>query len=106
MLMVVNPRIELYLLDPDGRVLAFSAPPGRVQREQVNLTPIERLLAQPRDLPLLGDDPRSPEGRKVFSVAPVFEQEQMRGYLYVILAIGLRFLKRQQASGRRNEHFL
>jgi signal transduction histidine kinase len=86
MLMVVNPRIELYLLDPDGRVLAFSAPPGRVQREQVDLTPIERLLAQPRDLPLLGDDPRSPEGRKVFSVAPVFEQEQMRGYLYVILA--------------------
>lgn len=86
MLMVINPRIELYLLDPAGRILAFSAPPGRVQRTQVSLAPIERLLAQPRELPLLGDDPRNPDGQKIFSVAPVFEQEHMRGYLYVILA--------------------
>lgn len=27
MLMVVNPGIELYLLNPDGDIMAFSAPP-------------------------------------------------------------------------------
>ena len=29
MMMVINPSIELYLLDPAGEILAFSAPPGR-----------------------------------------------------------------------------
>ena len=30
-LMIVNPGIEVYLLDPEGGILAFSAPPGKVQ---------------------------------------------------------------------------
>lgn len=29
MLMVINPSIEIYLLDPSGNILAFSAEPGR-----------------------------------------------------------------------------
>src|SRR5580658_8656026 len=29
--MRVNPTIEVYLLDADGRILAFNAPPRRVQ---------------------------------------------------------------------------
>ena len=33
-LMVINPSIELYLLDPEGRILAFSAPAGKVQLER------------------------------------------------------------------------
>ena len=28
-LMVINPSIELYLLDPEGAILAYNAPPGR-----------------------------------------------------------------------------
>ncbi len=86
MLMVINPRIELYLLDPAGHILAFSAPPGRVQRTDVNLEPIRQLLTGAPELPLSGDDPRDPGGQKVFSVAPVMENEGLRGYLYVILA--------------------
>ena len=42
MLMVVNPGIEVYLLDPDGRILAFSAPPGKVKRQSVSLEPVNR----------------------------------------------------------------
>ena len=33
LLMVINPSIEVYLLDPQGTILAYSAPPGRVQQQ-------------------------------------------------------------------------
>ncbi|MHB8764084.1 MAG: sensor histidine kinase [Deferrisomatales bacterium] len=85
-LMVVNPSIEVYLLDPAGRILAFSAPPGRVKTQTVSLEPVARLLADPDLLPVLGDDPRHPGERRVFSAAPVERGGVVRGYLYVILA--------------------
>ena len=79
-LMTVNPNIEIYLLDPSGRILSFSAPPGKVQRRAVSLGPIRRFLAGER-LPIRGDDPRDPRGQKVFSAVEV----PGSGYLYVIL---------------------
>lgn len=84
-LMVFNPSIEIYLLDPGGVILAYSAPPGKVKREQVDLTPIEQFLSPRRRLPLTGDDPRDPQRRKVFTVHPINEQGRLQGYLYVIL---------------------
>ncbi|MGD2056226.1 MAG: PDC sensor domain-containing protein [Gammaproteobacteria bacterium] len=59
MLMVINPRVELYLLDPEGRILAYSAPPGKVRRERIDLAPLQRFLADPGGGPILGDDPPS-----------------------------------------------
>ncbi len=85
-LMVINPRVELYLLDTGGRILAFSAPPGKVQRKAVDLRPVRRFLSGDYTPPLSGDDPRSPERRKVFSVAPIDVDGRPVGYLYVILA--------------------
>jgi len=81
MLMVINPSIELYLLDPAGGVLAYSAPPGTVVRESVSLDPVERFLRH-ETLPILGDDPRDVDRQKIFSVAPVGDE----GYIYIILA--------------------
>jgi signal transduction histidine kinase len=85
MMMVINPKIELYLLDPAGKILAFSAPASKVKRAAVGLEPIRRFLNGASPLPLLGDDPRGQDRRKVFSVAPVTEQGRLKGYLYVIL---------------------
>jgi signal transduction histidine kinase len=86
-LMVINPSIELYLLDPGGKILAFSAPEGRVKRRQVSLQPIQDFLADATNYPLLGDDPRGPQRQKVFSAAkiPGTEPDNPAGYLYVIL---------------------
>ncbi|MGD8875364.1 MAG: ATP-binding protein [Gammaproteobacteria bacterium] len=85
-LMVINPRVELYLLDNGGRILAYSAPPGKVQRKSVDLAPVRRFLAGDYTPPLRGDDPRSLERQKVFSVAPIDVDGRLAGYLYVILA--------------------
>ncbi len=84
-LMVINPSVEIYLLDPRGKILAFSAEPGRVKRHQVSLQPIKTFLAGGRPFPLLGDDPRGLERRKAFSVAPIATGGRSEGYLYIIL---------------------
>jgi signal transduction histidine kinase len=85
MLMVVNPSIEIYLLDPTGKILAFSAPPGKVKLDRVDLVPIKKWFADDIVYPLTGDDPRNPAGKKVFSVARIPEQGQLQAYLYIIL---------------------
>lgn len=84
--MVVNPAIEVYLLDGAGRILAYSAPPGKVKRERVDLAPVRTFLRQRDRMPIVGDDPRSPDGRKVFSAAPIGPAGAPQGYLYVVLA--------------------
>ncbi len=85
MLMVVNPIIEVYLLDPNGNIVAFSAPPGRVKRQFVSLEPVKRLLNGTSSLPILGDDPRDLRQKKIFSAAPIMLNGRTEGYLYIIL---------------------
>lgn len=83
-LMVVNPSVEVYLLDPNGRVIGHAAPAGHLKREQVDLEPVRRFLAG-RPLPILGDDPRNASGRKVFSAAVLRSSGRDVGYIYVVL---------------------
>jgi len=85
-LMVINPSIEVYLLDPTGQILAFSAPKGIVVRDRVELDPIQEFLEVDSRLPILGDDPRNPTGSKVFSAAPIGSPTDPDGFLYVVLA--------------------
>ncbi|WP_179403167.1 sensor histidine kinase [Burkholderia guangdongensis] len=84
-LMGVNPSVEVYLLDNEGRIEGDDAPPGHVKRDHVDLTPVRRFLAGD-PLPILGDDPRSVDARKVFSVAPLrLPGQPPVGYIYVVL---------------------
>ncbi len=83
--MTINPSIEIYLLDLDGTILSYSADPAKIKRNRVSLEPIRALLEDPEKYPVLGDDPRSHERQKVFSVTPVPSAEQPEGYLYVVL---------------------
>ncbi|MFM0057341.1 HAMP domain-containing sensor histidine kinase [Paraburkholderia phytofirmans] len=84
-LMRVNPSVEVYLLDNQGRIKGDDAPAGHVKREQVNLAPIRQFIAGDA-LPILGDDPRSVDGEKVFSAAPLqLSGQPPSGYIYVVL---------------------
>lgn len=84
-LMVINPAIEVYLVDPAGEILAFSAPPGEVERERIALEPVRRFLKGDADYPLFGDDPRDRTGQKIFSAAPITGGHGVDGYLYIVL---------------------
>lgn len=79
-LMVVNPSVEVYLLDDQGHIRGHDAPSGHLIRDRVDLAPVKRLI-EGGALPILGDDPRSASGRKVFSAAPL----RQGGYIYVVL---------------------
>ena len=83
--MVINPSIEIYLLDLKGTILSYSADPGKVKRKHVSLAPIDNFLQGDGEFPLLGDDPRSHDRRKAFSVTIVPSAEKPQGYLYVVL---------------------
>jgi two-component system OmpR family sensor kinase len=85
MLMVINPSIEIYLLDPAGNILAYSAPKAKVKRKRVDLDPVKRWLEGDTMMPLRGDDPRDLNRKKVFTAARIVEQGKLEGYLYVIL---------------------
>jgi hypothetical protein len=87
MLVAVNPGIEVYMLDADGRVATYLGEPGMVQRHQVDLDAVRSFLAGAR-LPLRGNDPMSLRGEKVFSAAmfpPRAGDSRPPGYLYVVL---------------------
>ena len=83
--MTINPSIEIYLIDLTGKILSFSADPGAVKRKRVSLEPVHAFLSGDDAYPLLGDDPRSHDRRKAFSVTPVPSDEDPEGYLYVVL---------------------
>ncbi len=83
--MSVNPSIEIYLLNLEGEILSYSADPWQVKRTHVSLAPIQEFLQENASFPVLGDDPRSEDKQKVFSVTPIPMTDNPSGYLYVIL---------------------
>ncbi len=85
-MMVINPSVEVYLLDPKGKILAYVAPDKVVKLKQVSLAPINRFLSDQENNIIYGEDPRNPGEQKIFSVAPVIENEKLTGYIYIVLA--------------------
>ena len=85
-LMIINPSIEVYLLDLEGNVVQHSTPPGRVLRNTIDIEPIKAFLADGAELPILGDDPRDESRHKIFSASVIMVEDRYEGYLYVVLA--------------------
>jgi signal transduction histidine kinase len=85
-MMVINPEIEIYLLDDTGKILAFFFDPGKkVRQESINIEPVINFLKMGPESSLKGDDPCHPGRQKVFSAAPVHIGNTGKGYVYVIL---------------------
>jgi len=86
-MMAINPSIEVYILDPSGKILTYVAPYKKVKLESVDLAPIKRFIQQKGEQYITGDDPRNPGLHKVFSAAPIIsEGDALQGYVYVVLA--------------------
>lgn len=86
-LMVINPSIEVYLLDTTGYIITYVAPKKKIKRTHVGLEPLKTFIASDKAQTFIkGDDPRDPDKEKVFSAAPILEDGKLTGYLYIILA--------------------
>lgn len=85
-MMAINPSIEVYILDPQGNILNYVAPYKKVKMDRVNLGPVNEFIGQEDHAYITGDDPRNPEKQKVFSAAPIIENDETLGYVYVVLA--------------------
>lgn len=85
-MMAVNPSIEVYLLDPQGKILAHVAPYKKVKLTEVSIAPINEFIATEGKECVLGDDPRYPGAEQIFSAAPIEENGEILGYVYVVLA--------------------
>jgi signal transduction histidine kinase len=83
--MVINPTVEVYLLDPQGRILSHGMPGGTVQARQVDMTPVRAYIAGDAVLPVRSTDPRAPGQTKIFSAHPVMDGDTLQGYLYAVL---------------------
>ncbi len=85
-MMVVNPSVEVYLLDTEGEIMEFVAPYKKVVLEKVDLGPIHHFIEQEGTCFIQGDDPRHPNELNVFSAAPIKNGDVLEGYIYIILA--------------------
>lgn len=86
MLMVVNPAIDLYVLDSAATVRNYLGDPGAVREPRVDMVAMNAFLSG-APLPLLGSDPKAPGVPKIFSAAPFPRKADgsTPGYLYVVL---------------------
>ncbi len=84
-MMVLNPMVEIYLLNSEGYILAFFTAPGdKLVIDSVNLEPIKHFFEPNVQLPIFGDDPRSINNKKPFSAAKL-KMGIDRGFVYVVL---------------------
>nr|WP_086938484.1 sensor histidine kinase [Thaumasiovibrio occultus] len=93
-LMLLGPDFEIYLLDNAGTVEVHAAPNESHVAARVDLAPITQFLAG-EQLPILGSDPRDPSQQKTFSVAPIIQEGEVSGYLYVVIGSQQRSLLAQ-----------
>ncbi len=85
-MMAINPSIEVYLLNPGGKILNYVAPYKKVKMDSVDLAPIHKFIDTDGKQYIVGDDPRNPGVQKVFSASAIMENNTIVGYVYVVLA--------------------
>ncbi len=83
--MIINPSLEVYLLDKDGKILTYYAPNKIISLKYVPLEPIKEFISNKGNKFILGADPKNAHSEKVFSAAQVIENGKWMGYIYVIL---------------------
>lgn len=81
-----NPRIDVYLIDTEGRIVADFGDGDTPRIKSVDIGAVKKFLApaEERETPIYGTDPRDPKQPTVFSAAP-YSWENRSGYLYLVL---------------------
>jgi len=86
---MINPNVEVYVLDMEGYVAAQADTANRIARPHVALEPIRRFLERSANgepvVPSFGDDPLKPGESHPFSVHPLEHDGRTVGYVYAVI---------------------
>ncbi len=85
-MMAVNPGIEVYLVSPDGKILSYVVLDKKVKLSRVDVEPVKKFIATEGKALVMGDDPRNPTHKTIFSATKVLDGDQFLGYVYIVLA--------------------
>lgn len=85
-MMAVNPSLEVYIIDPQGKMLASVVLHKEVGPTTISVAPIKKFIEDKGTSLVYGDDPRNAGKPKIFSAAPVYENGVLLGYVYMVLA--------------------
>ena len=83
--MVLGPSFEFYFIDPNGVIITFSGDTDTILQRRIDMLAIQTMLNPQAELPIYGTDPKQSEATKIFSVAPVYDNAGLQGYVYVII---------------------
>jgi signal transduction histidine kinase len=89
--MMINPSLDVYLLDSQGSILAAASGFEDVIGQKIDMQPLLRFLSGNDRLPVYGDNPAVPGQKRVFTVYPVSGTLAHNsgcehcGYVYVVL---------------------
>jgi signal transduction histidine kinase len=101
-IMVINPSVEVYLLDTTGKIIDFVVPDRSVKISRVDLHAIQDYLHNGPENYVTGDNPKMPDQKTIFSAAPIYDHGRLEGYVYAILASE----KQACIAAALNRHFL
>lgn len=79
--MMINPNIQIYLVQDDGEVFTTSS---TLKRKFVDVNKLKSFIDHTATLPIYGDNPSEEGGRIIFSAAPLKRSDgTLHCYLYV-----------------------
>jgi len=87
-LIAINKSADIYLVDLNGQILYSSLPGDTMTTDRVSMEPIYRFAEERARFPILGDNPRDPSIRRIFSACPIPVLGDPEGYLYITIGEG------------------
>lgn len=83
--MIINPALEIYILDPEGRVLSHRVEGLTATDLSINIEPLKQFLEPGSVYPVYGSNPRRPDEKVVFTASPIVYENELKGYVYAVI---------------------
>ena len=77
--MMINPSVEVYLLDSEGNILGHALPEADIEGGRIDIGPVHQFLETQNRGAVLGDNPRHMGQQNIFSATPVSWNDEMMG---------------------------
>lgn len=81
----INPSLEVYLINPKGKIIAWYPPEREISLKYIDIKPIIEFINDKENKCIKGDDPLQPNAKKVFSASPLYMNNMLYAYIYVVL---------------------